>query len=478
MSTPTRTESAAEELNMRNVKSTTTVMRTKSIGLVAGAAAVVALGGAPAALNGQEAETKTGWQPYLGCWEPQLAASGDWMLSGTEVDEGILCFVPGGADVEMLTVVEGSIAYRESFRTDGQPRAIEQEGCTGQESARFSDDRRRIYTISEMSCEGEAPRRSTGIISMPSPGEWLDVRAIEMNGVSTAWSQWYQRTDGSVLRELGFADLDMPSPFSVRSAAAYANTVISIDDVIDASANVDPRAVEGWIAAVRQEFINLDADDLIRLEEAGVSAKVIDVVVAVSFPERFAFGQQGAPADGAEDPRVARTIYADRCSYYNDPFRYGYGSRYGYRGYSPGCGYGYNRYGYGYGGYGYGGWGGGYVPVVVNVNRTPRSSGGRVVAGRGYRGPRSIGSTGSSGSGRSWVGSSGGSRGSSGGSSGGRKAKRRGGSFMSSGNSVIRSMPSGSSVIRSMPSISGRSSSSSSSGSSTGRTAKPRGGRQ
>ena len=467
---------------MRNAKSTTTVMRTKSIGLVAGAAAVVALGGAPAALNGQEAETKTGWQPYLGCWEPQLAASGDWMLSGTEVDEGILCFVPGGADVEMLTVVEGSIAYRESFRTDGQPRAIEQEGCTGQESARFSDDRRRIYTVSEMSCEGEAPRRSTGIISMPSPGEWLDVRAIEMNGVSTAWSQWYQRTDGSVLRELGFADLDRPSPFSVRGATAYANTVITIDDVIDASGNVDPRAVEGWIAAVRQEFINLDADDLIRLEEGGVSTKVIDVVVAVSFPGRFAFGQsEAAPADGFEDPRVARTIYADRCSYYNDPFYYG--SRYGNRGYSRGCGYGYGYgyggYGYGYGGYGYGygGYGGSYVPVVVNVDRAPRSTGGRVVAGRGYRGPRSIGSTGSSGRGGSWVGSSGGSRGSSGGSSGGRKAKRRGGSFMSSGNSVIRSMPSGSSVIRSMPSISGRSSSSRSSG-STGRTAKPRGGRQ
>ena len=448
---------------MRNAKSTTTVIRMKSIGLVAGVGAVVALAVAPTALNGQEAETKTGWQPYLGCWQPQLAASGDWMLSGNEVDEGVLCFVPSGADVEMLTVVEGSISYRESFRTDGLPRDIEQEGCSGRESARFSDDQRRIYTVSELSCDGEAPRRSTGIISMPSASEWLDVRAIEMNGVSTAWSQWYQRTDGSVLRELGFADLDMPSPFSVRGAVAYANSVISIDDVIDASANVDPKAVEGWIAAVRQEFINLDADDLMRLEEAGVSTKVIDVVVAVSFPTRFAFGQQGAaPEEGEyDDRRVARRIYADPLyGSYRNP----YYARYGYGGYG---GYGYG--GYGYGGYGYGGWGGSYVPVVVNVNRTrPSGVGGRVVAGKGYRGPRSV-SGGSSGG--SWVGSSGGSRGSasSGGSSGGgRKAKARGGSSsMSSG---------GSSPIRSMPATSGRSSSSRSSGSSTGRTAKRRGG--
>ena len=62
---------------MRIAKSTTTVVRMKGIGLVAGVGAVVALAGAPAALNGQERETKTGWQPYLGCWQPQLAASGD-----------------------------------------------------------------------------------------------------------------------------------------------------------------------------------------------------------------------------------------------------------------------------------------------------------------------------------------------------------------------------------------------------------------
>ena len=453
---------------MRDAKSTTTVIRMKSIGLVAGVGAVAALAAAPAALNGQEAETKTGWQPYLGCWQPQLAASGDWMLSGNEVDEGVLCFVPSGADVEMLTVVDGSISYRESFRTDGLPRDIEQEGCTGRESARFSDDQRRIYTISELSCEGEAPRRSTGIISMPSSGEWLDVRAIEMNGVSTAWSQWYQRTDGSVLRELGFADLGMPSPFAVRGAVAYANTVISIDDVIDASANVDPKAVEGWIAAVRQEFINLDADDLIRLEEAGVSTKVIDVVVAVSFPARFAFGQQGAtPEEGEyDDRRVARRIYADPLyGSYGNPYysRYGYG--YGYGGY----GYGNGRYGYGYGGYG--GWRGGYVPVAVNVNRTqPSRVGGRVVAGRGYRGPRSVSSGGSSGG--SWVGSSGGSRGSvsSGGRSGStRTAKPRGGdSPIKNSGSINRGTSS-----RSNPGSAGRASSSSG---SKVRKAKPRGG--
>ena len=43
-------------------------------------------------------------------------------------------------------------------------------------------------------CDGEAARRSSGIISMPTPDEWIDVRAIEANGAATVWSKRYRRT--------------------------------------------------------------------------------------------------------------------------------------------------------------------------------------------------------------------------------------------------------------------------------------------
>lgn len=379
--------------------------------------ATLAVAGVPAAAVAQD--VPAGLQPYVGCWQPQ----------GADVDAGVLCFVPSAGQLEMVTVADGSVEYREPFVADGQMRTIEQDGCRISESARLSEDRRRIYTQSNSTCDGESPSRSTGIISMPAPDQWLDVRMVDTDGAASAWSRWYYRTGTDVLEGTGFSIPAAAPGFARRAAAsAHAASALDVDDVIDASANVDAKAVEAWIAEVGQEFKGLDADDIVRLDEAGVPGSVVDVVVAVSFPSRFALGdrRQRADADQADRRRVgARPIWAFGSWY--DPFYSGY---YGYGGY----GYGYGRRYGGWGGFGY--WPGYYTPVIVDVTPSqPRSAGGRVVAGQGYRRPADgrVNPSGfaSPGSGRGASspgssvrgGSSGGSK-----SGSGRKAKRRGGS--------------------------------------------------
>ena len=363
--------------------------------------------------RGADAQDAGVLQPYLGCWEPL----------GTAPAEGVLCFAAVDGQVEMLTVVDGAVEYREPFRVDGRERPVEQDGCRGTESARASEDGQRLYTASSFACEGEAPRRSTGIISMPVPDAWVDVRAMDANGGTTAWSRWYQRAEEDALAELGVRA--GARPFAGGGATARATAPVGVDDVIDAVLNVDAKAVEAWVAELGQEFQGLSADDLIRMADAGVPEEVVDVVVAVSFPERFALnggraaGREEAEGEGAR--RAGRPIWLAPMGYY-DPYYGGYYSRYG------GYGYGYGRYG------GWPTWGGGYGyrPVVVQVNRRVPDSGGRVVAGKGYRRGGSDAITSSRfppNTGRSTIGSSGGSRSSppparSG--STGRKAKRRG----------------------------------------------------
>jgi hypothetical protein len=369
-------------------------MKKAGIALLAGLGAVVAIAGIHGPVTAQEGDLRAGWQPYLGCWVSMDA----------EEDQGILCLVAAGQDVEMLTIVDGGVAFSEPLVADGGTHDFERDDCQGTESARFSEDRRRLYTASMVNCDGQPPRRSTGIISMPALDEWVDVRAIETNGATTVWSQRYQRTSHSVLNQLGLADpVARPNPFALRGGITYATAAITIDDVIDASRNVDTDAVKGWLASVEQQFEGLSAADLIRMEDAGVATAVIDVVVAVSFPEQFALNEELDRADRN------RYMYG-----WADPFYYPY--------------YGYGRYGrYGYGGY-YGRWYPGYyTPVVVSVNRR-RDGGGQAVAGGGYR--RSGSATSSSGysGGSSSVGSSGSSGGSkSTRTSTGRKAVRRGG---------------------------------------------------
>ncbi len=387
--------------------------RNVSIGVLAGFGAALALGGLPGGADGQAPNTRIGWQPFLGCWQ----------ADGADEELGILCFAAVGDQVEMLTIADGAITHREPFPADGQLRQIEEEGCVGTESARFSDDQRRIYTTSEIACQGQAPRSGTGIIFMPSAGEWVDVRSSQVRGEeAAAWVQWYVRTDESPLNELGIRSGRATGPLAVRGVASFTMAPITIDDVIDASESVDAKAVEAWIAEVSQEFAGLDSEDLLKLDAAGVSGGVIDVVVAVSFPERFAVSEDAARGQGG---------YVGLRPLWADPYHYGYG-RYGY-GYSGW----YSPYGYSYGRY--------YSPyrtVIVDVTPISRNIGGRVIAGRGY----SQGSSGSSSvsPGRGYTGSASmgsssrigsssvGARSSGGGSSRssstGRTAKRRGGS--------------------------------------------------
>lgn len=391
------------------------VKKNLSIGVLASLGAALALGGLPGSADGQAPNTRMGWQPLLGCWQ----------ADGADEALGILCFAAVGDQVQMLTISDGMITHREPFPADGQTREVEQDGCVGTESARFSDDQRRIYTVSQVACQDQPPRRGTGIIFMPSAGEWVDVRSSQAEGEeATVWVQWYVRTDEAQLNELGIQSGRATGPLAVRGVASFTMAPITIDDVVDASENVDDKAVEAWIAEVGQEFAGLDAEDLLALDGAGVSGDVIDVVVAVSFPERFAVSEEGP---GREAGYIGlRPLWAD-------PYYYGYGR------------YGYSRYGYGgwFSPYGWSNYGGYYYPyrtVVVDVTPVPRNTGGRAIAGRGYSrgytGPSSVGS-----SGRGYVGSSIGSssRGgsssvgtsSSGGSSRsstGRTAKRRGGS--------------------------------------------------
>jgi len=297
----------------------------------------------------------SGWQPFLGCWQPDA-----------EEATGLLCFVPSGSQVEMLTIVDDEIEYREFFAADGESRAINQDGCEGAESARFSSDRDRIFTTSDMSCEGEATR-TTGIISMNGPNAWIDVRTIDGEDGPEAWVQRYRRVEADVLTDLGFENPDRQRTF--RSAPLRSTSTLSVDDVIEASDVVGEEAMKAWLAESGEGIDRLNADDLLALDDAGVDGDVIDVLVAVSYPGKFAVGPDDGYDRGYYGRRAGRPIWLG--PYFN-PF--------------PFSGYGYYSSFYGFGrsyGYGYPYWGVRYRPVRVIVDRIDR--GGRVLNGRGYR---------------------------------------------------------------------------------------------
>ncbi len=405
-------------------------MKRHHLGSLIALASMTALGWAPT--SAQEIDGR--WGAFLGCWEPV----------GETVEQGMLCVRPAEGGVEIITVVEGEITTSDLLVADGAARQRTLEGCEGSESARFSMDGRRVFTRSDFVCGEELPRTATGIMSMTAPTRWLDVRSVDVDGEAVAWVQEYRLVGPERVAEAGIEDPTLGIGMAVRSARMAASRPIRLSDVEEAVAEVDPKAVEAWVAA-RGERFELNADALMRLDDAGVPASVIDVVVAVSYPERF---QIDEPIDGAG---MRGTRVADMGDYDRNRDRYGYGgrncwgSRFGYYGvrslywnpfyygysscYSP---Y-YSPYSYGYGFYGYP-FGGYYYtprPIIITERTSSRA---RVINGRGYSSGRTgnSGAASRGGAGGARVtpaGASAGSGGSraSGGASTGRKAKPRGG---------------------------------------------------
>ena len=388
-----------------------------------------------------------GWMAFLGCWEP----------TSDKTDTGLLCVRPLEGGVELFTVVDGAVTTSDIMVANGERRTRSMEGCRGSETSEFSADGRRVFTRSEFVCGEGLPRSSTGIMSLTAPTQWLDVRSMDVDGEQVAWVQEYQLVGPEHMAEAGVEDATEGLSLAVRAARMSAARRITLTEVREAAQRIESKAVEAWVAS-RGDRFQVDADALIQLADDGVAESIIDVVVAVSYPETFSIGaDQDAWASNNSELRASRaggpSVYGTRYgfgarSFYWDPFYYGswdYNPYNSYRGVHLmgfGNGYGFNTGGYPYsGGYnpyrgGYGGWGGRYV--TVEVDRTTATERARVVNGRGYRRVGGSGSTasstgsygrGASSGGSSGTGSSVGSSGSSSGSRRTAKPRRSGGRF-------------------------------------------------
>jgi hypothetical protein len=249
---------------------------------------------------------------------------------------------------------------------DGTDRPISDNGCTGTQRAEWSRDGFRLFSRAELTCKGDqGTRRVSGLALLGPNATWTDVQSIDIGGRESFRVRRYRRADEG------------------RTVPNVTATALTLEDVQEASAKVSPRALEAALVETRASF-SLTGKKLIELNKAGVPATVIDLMVALSYPDRFVI-ERRTPPDVAQAPII------------NDPFMLGWAFGYPmwsdlYGFYSPLYGsfspYYYSPFGFPYlRGYDplYGGYGYSLVGDGGGSNASPRSSGaGRAVDGLGY----------------------------------------------------------------------------------------------
>jgi hypothetical protein len=345
----------------------------------------------------------TGWKAWVGCWEPMNTRSpGSAAAAADPKDAGqMVCVLPTERDrntVEIATVLAGQVAERLTLAATGAREERTIEDCTGWESATWAADGQRIYTRSSYSCEGGVERRASGVLAMAAGGQWFDVQSITVGDYTATRTLRYRAARPAT--GAAAAPVELPAEIAevlatgqtlaARNSRFAAAAPIFVDDVIEAARYLDTPTLEAWLVEQAQGFA-VDARQLIELADAEVPADVIDLMVALSFPEAFAIDRV-PHADGfdvAEAPRTPSprgTPPMSALERYRDPFSYRY--------YQDNYGFGSSLYSpfhyspYGYGAYGYGWYTGGTGPVVIVVKGTGEEVGdqprGHVVKGRGY----------------------------------------------------------------------------------------------
>jgi hypothetical protein len=358
------------------------------------------------------------WSRWIGCWDlvtenaregapsptPRNRAPRSQAIDPARPQVCVEATPDGGATFSTKVGTQTPIV--QTVVADGTDRPITEDGCTGTQRAEWSTDGLRLYARAELRCTGDqGTRRVSGLAMLGPDGRWTDVQSVDIDGRESFRVRQYRRVASDGAR-----------------APAVAATALTLEDVKEASAKVSPRTLEAALVETRASF-TLSSQRLLDLQAAGVPASVVDLMVALSYPDRFVI-ERTASVDRALPPIV------------DDPFMLGWGFGYPvwsdfYGFYSPLYGafspYYYSPFAYpflrGYNPY-YFGFGGGYLVDGGGggVGGPDRPSGqGRVVNGQGYTRVRPRdggGAVPSAGSGSTASSSSGGAS-SSGGSSGG-----------------------------------------------------------
>ena len=299
-------------------------------------------------------QTDSRWSAWLGCWElvtedvRQGARSRAIPLQSLVEGRPRICVTPapdGGARFETTVADRPAIEY--TVVANGTDRPLSDTDCRGTQRAEWSEDGLRVFAKAELTCEGDrGPRRVSSLALISPTGQWVDLQAVTIDGRESVRVRRYRRAAADA------------------SARIIPGSSLSLDDVKEASRKVSSLALEAALVETNAGY-DLTSQKVVDMDIAGVSDTVIDLIVALSYPEKFV---------------IERTSRAtSSTTFINDPFALGwaFGNSVWYDDfyYSP---YAYSRYGVA-----------GRPVFAVDgsggISAEPQPSGaGRVVDGLGY----------------------------------------------------------------------------------------------
>jgi len=222
--------------------------------------------------------------PFVGCWRADSTTSASAAT--------LSCVVPviGSADVEIVELADGRTVDQRRIDASGRPRAVDDEGCRGQEQASSPALPRRVYLRAELICEpsGAAGGRTSLFSILPS-GEWLEVESIRSGGGAITHAQRWRDAGipASVPREI--SNRLGKQRLAVMTSRAEAASPLRPSDVVEVLRHTDSSVARAWLLATAQPF-QLSGDEVAALVKANVPAPVLQAMMATGPAYQLGYG--------------------------------------------------------------------------------------------------------------------------------------------------------------------------------------------
>jgi len=220
------------------------------------------------------------WLPWVGSWI--MVPNTFSPTEGTVKEQYLLTISPGGNEqsVTMKGYRNEEVLSEENIIVDGARHPLSSDKCTGWYMYSWSETGKRLLLHSESSCSGETLHLISGMSIIDDNGEWVDVQLLQNGKEKAVNIRRYKNVDNASITPGGIS-ANNPAFARISSGSSF-----SINEIIELSAKVEPEVLEAALMELRRPF-PINSKQLERLADSKVPSEVVDIMVALSFPDKF-----------------------------------------------------------------------------------------------------------------------------------------------------------------------------------------------
>ena len=217
------------------------------------------------------------WLPWIGSWK--LVSNAVNTSESPSREEYMLTIAPGddGKSVTRKAYLEDAVLSEKKIAADGLRQPLTEDECTGWYQYSWSETGKRLLFKSESTCQDNLPRMASGMWIINGDGEWLDIQSLYSGEEKAVMMRRYQHADSDPVT----SDRVNGVFARISAGAEFSNS-----EIIELCKKVEPEVLEAAIIEMHKPFL-INSKQLVILANSGVPSNIVDLMVALSFPDKF-----------------------------------------------------------------------------------------------------------------------------------------------------------------------------------------------